>query len=106
KKELIVDVPHIQVTVDLEAARKHGLKPGDVRRASGAWMSGEEVGDIFVNSRTHDVHLWTTAAYRHSMTSVENMLLDTPTGKYVKLKDVADIRIAPSPNIIKREAGS
>ncbi len=106
KKELIVDVPHAQVTVDLEAARAQGLKPGDVRRASGSWMSGEEVGDIFVNGRTHDVHLWTVASYRHSMTSVENMLLDTPTGKYVKLKDVADIRVVPSPNIIKREAGS
>ena len=34
KKELIVEVPHIQVTVDLEEASQYGLKPGDVRRAS------------------------------------------------------------------------
>ena len=106
KKELIVDVPHVQVTVDLDAARLQGLKPGDVRRASGAFMSGEEVGDIFVNGRTHDVHLWTAASYRHSLTSIQNMLLDTPTGQYVMLKDIADIRVVPSPNIIKREAGS
>ena len=106
KKELIVDVPHVQVTVKLDAARAQGLKPGDVRRASGSLMSGEEVGDIFVNGRTHDVHLWTTDAYRHSLTSIQDMLLDTPTGKYVYLKDVADIRVVPSPNVIKREAGS
>ncbi len=106
KKELIVEVPHIQVTVDLEKARLHGLKPGDVRRASGTQMAGEEVGDIFVGGRTYDVQMWTSADRRHSVTSVENMLIDTPTGQYVRLKDVADVRILPTPNIIKRDGGS
>ena len=30
----MVEVPHIQVAVKLEAAQRYGLKPGDVRRAS------------------------------------------------------------------------
>jgi Cu/Ag efflux pump CusA len=106
KKELIVEVPHIQVTVDLEKAQAYGIKPGDVRRASGTLMGGEEVGDIFVGGRTYDVQLWTTPDHRRDLTSVQNILLDTPTGKYVRLKDVADIKVLPSPNIIKREAGS
>ena len=106
KKELLVEVPHIQVTVDLEKALKHGLKPGDVRRASGTLMAGEEVGDIFVGGRTYDVQTWTTVDQRHSVSSVENMLLDTPTGEHVRLKDVADVKILPTPNIIKRDGGS
>ncbi len=48
----MVEVPHIQVTVKLEEARRYGLKPGDVRRASATLMAGEEVGDIFIE-RTH-----------------------------------------------------
>jgi CzcA family heavy metal efflux pump len=106
KKELIVEVPHIQVTVDLAKAQALGLKPGDVRRASGTLMGGEEVGDIFVAGRTYDVQMWTAADNRRDLTSVQNILIDTPTGKYVRLKDVADIKVLPSPNIIKREAGS
>src|SRR5437868_3638662 len=56
-KELMVEVPHIQVTVKLEEAQRYGLKPGDVRRASAAFMAGEEVGDIFLGGRTYDVQV-------------------------------------------------
>lgn len=106
KTELIVEVPHVQITVDLEKAQAYGLKPGDVRRASATLMGGEEVGDIFTGGRTYDVQLWTKKQHRHSITTIQEMLLDTPTGKRVRLKEIADVRIAPTPNIIKREAGS
>jgi len=33
-KELIVEVPHIQVTLKLDEARRYGLKPGDARLSS------------------------------------------------------------------------
>ena len=106
KKEINVDVPHIQVTERPADALKYGLKPGDVRRASAVLMAGEEVGDIFSGGRTYDVQVWTSPDWRHSFTSVEQMLIDTPTGQRVHLKDVADVRIVPTPNVIKREGGS
>jgi len=106
KKDINVDVPHIQVTEMTADALQVGLKPGDVRRASATLMAGEEVGDIFNDGRTYDVQVWTTPEWRHSLTSVEDMLIDTPTGKRVRLKDVADVQIMPTPNVIKREGGS
>jgi len=106
KKDINVDVPHIQVTEKPAEALRYGLKPGDVRRASAVLMAGEEVGDIFSGGRTYDVQVWTTPEWRHSLTAVERMLLDTPTGKRVRLNEVADVRIVPTPNVIKREGGS
>jgi CzcA family heavy metal efflux pump len=105
-KELIVEVPEIQVRLKLAEARRYGLKPGDVRRASAAFLAGEEVGDIFNTGRTYDVQVWTLPKWRNSLTALQDMLIDTPTGARVRLVDVADIRIAPSPNVIKREGGS
>ena len=105
-KELMVEVPEVQIELKLDAARKYGLKPGDVRRASATLVAGEEVGDIFNGGRTYDVQVWTSPEWRHSLTSLQRMLIDTPTGERVRLADVADIRIAPSPNVIKREGGS
>src|ERR1700730_9870507 len=105
-KELIVEVPHIQVTVNLEEAGRYGLKPGDVRRASATLMAGEEVGDIFIDGRTYDVQVWTAEEPRHSVDSVRDMLIDTPAGQRVRLSDVADVSIQPTPNVIKREASS
>src|SRR5689334_22898471 len=43
--QLQSEVPQVQVVVDLAAAQKYGLKPGDVRRASATFFAGEEVGD-------------------------------------------------------------
>ena len=105
-KELIVEVPEIQVELKLDAAQRYGLKPGDVRRASAALVAGEEVGDIFNSGRTYDVQVWTSPEWRHSLTSLQRMLIDTPTGDRVRLSEVADIAIKPSPNVIRREGGS
>jgi len=105
-KELIVEVPHIEIEVKLEAAQKYGLKPGDVRRAAASLMAGTEVGDIFVGGRTHDVQVWTPARLRHSVSSVEQLLIDTPTRERVRLGDVANLRLLATPNSIKREWGS
>ena len=106
QKELIVEGPHIQVTVNLEEALRYGLKPGDVRRASASLIAGTEVGDIFIDGRTYDVQVWATPDSRHSIDSIRDLLIDTPTGQRVRLADVADVSIQPTPNVIRREASS
>jgi len=50
-KELMVEVPHIQVTVKLDEAQRYGLKPGDVRRASASLMPNR--GRRHLHRRTH-----------------------------------------------------
>ena len=97
------DTPQIDVEVDLEKAKLYGLKPGDVRRASAVLVAGEEVGDIFQSGRAFDVQVWSTPETRNSLTSMEELPIDTPSGEVIELGEVADVRIAPAPNSIKRE---
>src|SRR5215217_3474813 len=104
--ELQVDVPQLEVEVDLAKAQQYGLKPGDVRRAAATLLQGEEVGDIFIGGKTYDVNVWSTPATRHSLTDIQNLMIDTPDGGRVRLADVADIRIVPVPNVIEREGQS
>ncbi len=106
KRELHMDTPQIEVEVDLEAAQRYGLKPGDIRRAAAFLVQGEEVGDIFVGGKTYDVNVWSTPDTRNSLTDIRELLIDTPDGGRVRLADVADIRIAPVPNVIEREGQS
>jgi Cu/Ag efflux pump CusA len=101
--ELLVDIPQIQVEVDLDKAQQYGLKPGDVRRAAAYMIAGEEVGDIHVASRTYDVNVWSTAETRANYTNILELPIDTPSGKKVQLKEVADISIQPVPNSINHE---
>jgi CzcA family heavy metal efflux pump len=106
KKELHVDVPQVDVEVDLAAAQIYGIKPGDVRRAAAFLMQGEEVGDIFQGGKTYDVNVWSTPETRSSLTNIRELLIDTPLGGHVRLEDVADVRIVPAPNVVEREGQS
>ena len=106
KKELHVDVPQIDVKVDLAAAQRYGVKPGEVRRAAAFLMQGEEVGDIFQGGKTYDVNVWSTPKTRSSIDSLRELLIETPGGEHVRLADVADVRIVPAPNVVEREGQS
>jgi CzcA family heavy metal efflux pump len=103
---LEVEVPQISVTVNLAQAQKYGLKPGDVRRAAATLVAGEEVGDVFRDGRAYDVHVWSTPATRSSVTSIEDLPIDTPTGQRVRLADLATVALQPVPNQIDRTNGS
>ena len=96
--ELQAEIPQIEVEVDLAAAERYGLKPGDVRRAAATLMSGEEVGDIFRDGKAYDVQVWSTPETRNSVTSVQRAADRHAGGGNVRLDDVADVRIAPTPN--------
>jgi len=106
KKELHMETPQVEVEVDLAKAQQYGLKPGDVRRAAAFLLQGEEVGDIYVGGKTYDVNVWSTPETRHSLSDIENLLIDTPSGERVRLADVADVRIGAVPNVVEREGQS
>jgi CzcA family heavy metal efflux pump len=93
-------IPQISVEVKLETAKRYGVKPGDVRRAAAWLMAGEEAGDIYRDGRAYDVQLWTPPSSRTSVTDLQNLLIDTPSGERVPLKELAKIEILPVPNVI------
>jgi Cu/Ag efflux pump CusA len=106
KKELHVDVPQVDIKVDLTRAQNVGLKPGDIRRATAFLMQGEEVGDIFQGGKTYDVNVWSAPETRNSVDKVSQLLINTPDDGHVRLEQVADVRIVPAPNVIEREGQS
>jgi CzcA family heavy metal efflux pump len=97
------DIPQVQVEVDLDAARRYGLKPGDVRRQAAYLVAGEEAGDIFQGGKAYDVQLWSAPSVRASYFDVQGLLIDTPSGAQVRLDEVADLNVVAVPNIIHHE---
>ena len=96
------ELPHVTVQLDLDKSQKYGLKPGDVRRQTSALLASEEVSDIFSAGKAYDVHVWSIPAARDSVSDVRRLQIDTPGGGHVRLSQVADIKIAPTPNHIQR----
>ncbi len=94
----------IQIEVDLDKARQHGIKPGDVRRAEAILLQGIQVGSIFEGQKVFDVVVQGTPSTRQSIDSVNNLLIDTPAGGSVRLAEVATVRMGKVPTSIDRDA--
>jgi Cu/Ag efflux pump CusA len=98
--------PTVEIETNLAAAQRHTIKPGDVRRAAATLLSGVTVGNLFEEQKVFDVVVWGEPSVRHSLTSIRDMLIDTPAGGRVRLGDVATVRIQPNPTVIDHDAVS
>lgn len=98
-----VDEPTLQIEVDLAAAERLGLKPGDVRRATTTLLSGLEVGLIFEEQKVFEVVVWGVPELRESLSTIRELPIRAADGSYVPLGDVARVEIAAEPSVIERE---
>jgi Cu/Ag efflux pump CusA len=104
--ETVPTEPTIEVEVDLQRAQRFGVKPGDVRRAAAILLAGLPVGNLFEEQKVFDVVVWGSPDIRRSAADVEQLLIDTPSGDHVHLSEVADVRVAENPTVLRHEAVS
>ena len=93
--------PTLEIEVDLDAAERYEIVPGDVRRAAATLLSGIQVGSLFDEQKVFDVVVWGSPEVRHDVSSVEDLPIDLPNGGQVRLGDVATVRIGSSPTVIR-----
>ncbi|HXQ39018.1 MAG TPA: efflux RND transporter permease subunit, partial [Anaerolineales bacterium] len=104
KVDLPIQEPTLQIEVDIDKAQSYGIKPGDVRRTAAILLSGVQVGNLFEEQKVFDVVVWGTPETRSSLSSIREILIDTPSGEQVRLGDIADVRIVPVPSVIQHDA--
>jgi CzcA family heavy metal efflux pump len=102
--ESVPEEPVLAIETDLARAEPFGIKPGDVRRASAMLLQGVVVGNIFGEQKVFEVVVKGAPKVRESVESVRNVLIDTPGGGHVRLEQVADVSVQPSPAVIKRDS--
>ena len=99
-------VPQITVRVLAEAAALHGITVADVQNALATYLQGRVVGQLHDASKSTDVVVIGDPALRMDVTSLRRLRVDRPGGSTVRMADLAEIIISPTPNVIKREGGS
>lgn len=104
--ELQGEEASVEVEVDLPAAQRYGIVPGDVRRAASAMLSGIQVGSIFEQQKVFEVMVIGTPETRASLSSIRSMPVKTPSGAQVPLGELAKVRVSASPTVIRHDAAS
>jgi Cu/Ag efflux pump CusA len=105
-------VPQIVITPLREQAAIRGVTEAQILRAVSTLVRGRRVGEVFEDQKIHNVAVWSQPSARTDVEALRRMLIDSvlpgAVGSVaaVRLGDVADLDIVPTPNEIKREGGS
>lgn len=84
--------PMLQVALKLEQLRYYGLQPVEVINAIKIAFEGLSVSSIQHDNRIHDVVVTLPENQKLNPYNVKNLPIRTPSGIFIKLEDVADLR--------------
>ena len=99
-------VPRIHITFRPESGSIYGLTPGDVRTATAIFLSGTTVGEVYDAQQVIKVVVRGASASATNVDALRDLMIATPGGGLVPLRDVADVDISPARSAVNREAGS
>lgn len=98
-----VEELQVQVKVDLDAAGRANVKPGDVRRATATVFSGLVVGYLFKEQKIYEVVVHGAPEARRSLSNLRDLWVDKADRTQVRLGDIAEVRLVSTPTVLRHE---
>ncbi len=98
-----VPVQQIQIKFNRQAAGRYGLKIGELSEIIETALNGKVVSQVLEVQQTFDLVVWLQPEARNNLETIQNLLVDTPSGNKVPLAQVATVTYGTGPNTINRE---
>jgi heavy metal efflux system protein len=95
--------PNLLIRVDRQACARYGLLVSDVNAVVQAAIGGQAVTKVFEGERWFDLVVRFLPEYRQDMETIGNILVNTPDGARIPLKQLASIATQTGAFIIYRE---
>ncbi|MBO9669208.1 MAG: CusA/CzcA family heavy metal efflux RND transporter [Sphingobium sp.] len=105
KVEQTTGLPILDIRVNRDAMARLGVTARDVQDVVSATVGGREAGKIYEGDRRFPVVIRFGEAQRADLATLAQVQVPTPSGAFVPLASVADIRVVDGPNQISRENG-
>jgi cobalt-zinc-cadmium resistance protein CzcA len=103
--ESVAGQPTITVRPDRAAVARHGLDVEDVQSVVETAVGGKTATLIYQGDRYFDLQVRYPLERRDSVEAIREILVRTPEGARIPLRDLADIVTAEGPSQISRESG-
>ncbi len=101
--EPVTGMPQIVVDYKRDAIAQYGLSVEEVNRVVESAFAGAVCGQVFEDERRFDMVVRLESESRTRIEDVQNLLISTPAGTQVPLRQLADVGIKVGPNQIQRE---
>lgn len=99
----LVGQPNLLIQVDRETSARYGLQVADVNAVVQAAVGGQAVTQVFEGERLIDLVVRFMPEFRQDVESISNILVSTPDGARIPLKQLATITSQTGAFIIYRE---
>ncbi len=102
--EPLVLIPQLKMNLDREASRENRLGVGTVAQDLEDMLNGNVVGQFLENQKIYNIFLRLDKDSRDTPEKIRQIPLKVlPSGKMVKVSDVADVYEGTGPNAVNRE---
>ena len=98
--------PSLTITVNRERMARYGLTTDAVNGLIEAAVGGRAATQVVQGERTFDLVVRLQPQYRETPEAIANILLATPEGQQIPLREVADIEVANGAAFIYRQDNS
>ncbi len=96
-------VPQFRIAMDRAAMARHGVTPGTLAEAVDVAFAGEPVSRVLEGERAFDLVVRFASESREGIDAIRRARISAPTGAYVPLGELADVRHDRGPNRIARQ---
>ena len=101
--EQIAGEAQLVVRPDRKQLSRYGLAVGDVMAVVRDGLGGREAGQIISGNERYDIYVRLDQAFRNNPDAIADLRLQSPTGSWVRLGDVAQISIESGPPQVRRD---
>lgn len=98
-----VPIQQLQIKFNRQAAGRYGLNVGELSEIIETSLNGQVVSQVLEGQQTFDLVVWLKPEARNNLETIQNLLVDTPTGNKIPLAQVATVQYGTGPNTINRE---
>jgi len=101
--EQIAGEAQLVVRPNRDQLSRFGLAVGDVMAVVRDGLGGRAAGQIIKGNERYDIYVRLAESYRSNASAIADLRLQSPTGAWVRLGDVAQISIESGPPQVRRD---
>jgi len=98
--------PSLSITIDRAAIARYGLNVADINGLITTAIGGDVATQVVQGEKQFDLVVRLDKQYRDNPVEIGNILVATPAGQQVPLKELADIRVTSGASFIYRQDNS
>ncbi len=103
QRDQVTGTPQLRITIDRDAIARYGINVAEVQEVIAAAVGGEEAGQIFEGVARYDIVVRYAAEERATAADIGRILIPSPDGALVPLRDLAKIEEIVGPRQITRQ---